>query len=35
MAGAKIEHAKMGAIDFAHEAIAKGYATALAMIEPR
>ena len=35
MAGAKIEQAKSGAIDFAHSAIAGGYATALAIFADR
>jgi len=35
MAGAKIEQAKSGAIDFAHSAIARGYATALAIFADR
>lgn len=35
MAGAKIEQAKSGAMDFAHSAIARGYATALAIFADR
>ena len=35
MAGAKIEHAKSGATDFAHSAIAKSYAAALAVFADR
>ena len=35
MAGAKLEQAKSGAIDFAHCAIRKGYATALAVFANR
>jgi len=35
MAGAKIEQAKSGAIDFAHSATSKGYATALAIFADR
>ena len=35
MAGSKIEQAKGGAIDFAHSAIAGGYATALAIFADR
>ena len=35
MEGAKIEQAKSGAIDFAHSAIAKAYATALAIFADR
>jgi Mg-chelatase subunit ChlD len=35
MAGAKIEHAKSGAVDFAHSAIARSYATALAVFADR
>jgi len=35
MAGAKIEHARNGAIDFAHSAITKSYATALAVFADR
>jgi Mg-chelatase subunit ChlD len=35
MAGNKIEQAKSGAVDFAHSASAKGYATALAVFADR
>jgi Mg-chelatase subunit ChlD len=35
MAGSKIEQAKSGAIDFAHSATSKGYATALAIFADR
>src|SRR5579862_7098320 len=35
MAGAKIEQARNGAIDFAHSAITKSYATALAVFADR
>ena len=35
MAGAKIEQAKSGAMGFAHSAIARGYATALAIFADR
>src|ERR1035441_4086134 len=35
MAGAKIEQARNGAIDFAHSAITKSYATALAVFGDR
>jgi Mg-chelatase subunit ChlD len=35
MAGAKIEQARNGAIDFAHSAITKSYATALAIFADR
>jgi Mg-chelatase subunit ChlD len=35
MAGAKIEQSKRGAIDFAHGALARGYATALAIFADR
>lgn len=35
MGGAKIEQAKSGAIEFAHSAIARGYATALAIFADR
>jgi len=35
MAGAKIDQAKSGAIDFAHSATRKGYATALAIFADR
>ena len=35
MAGAKIEQARTGAIDFAHSAITKSYATALAIFADR
>ena len=35
MGGAKVEQAKSGAMDFAHSAIARGYATALAICADR
>jgi Mg-chelatase subunit ChlD len=35
MAGAKIEQAKSGAMEFAHSAIARGYSTALAIFADR
>ena len=35
MAGAKLEYAKNGAIDFAHSAVAKSYAAALAVFADR